>query len=256
MNGPQYQQYPQYQRGYGRQQYQQQQEALPPQIADKQVDVPAGSLLRIRTLEPIDARNDRAGASFNAVVLNNVIADGTVAIPRGAVLQGTVIEAKKAGAFGGAGKLEITLNTISLGRQGYTLTTDAWSNTGPNKTGNTVGSAIGYGVMGALIGAAVGGGPGAAIGGAAGGATGIAASGASPTRQAYIPAEAVLIFHLLKPLDVTTISQEEMNRLAQNVPPLQGQQPRMMRRGYGYYGYPGGYPPPPPPGYYGYGYRY
>jgi len=221
----------------------------PAQVGGKQVTVAQGSMLRVRTLEPLDAKDVKAGTTFNAVVLNDVMAGGAIAIPRGASLVGTVTEAKKAGVFGGSGKLVITLNSVAMGGQSYTIASDAWSNLGPNKTGQTVGSAIGLGAVGALIGAAAGGGSGAAIGAAAGGATGIAASGASPTRQAYIPAEAVLIFHLQKPIAVTTVGQDELNRLAQNVPPVQNQQPHMIRRGY--YGY-----PPPPPAYYygGYGY--
>jgi len=251
-----YNQYPQgggqYPQGgqYAQNQYPpQNQPQRPPQMGGKQVMVPQGATLRIRTLETLDARTIKAGTTFSAVVLNNVMSGGAIAIPRGASLQGTVTEAKKAGDFGGRGKLVVTLNSIAIGGQNYTIVTDAWSNLGPNKTGRTVGNAIGLGAMGALIGAAAGGGPGAAIGAAAGAGGGVALSGATPTRQAFIPAEAVLIFHLQEQVGVTTVNQDELDRLAQNVPPLENQQPRMYRRGpYG------GYPPPPPPGYNGYPY--
>ena len=78
---------------------------------------------------------------------------------------------------------------------------------------------IGGAVLGAIIGGAAGGGGGAAIGAVAGGTVGTAASAASPGPHAWIPAEALVTFHLNTPVTVQPVSQQEAARLAQGLYP-------------------------------------
>jgi hypothetical protein len=65
----------------------------------------------------------------------------------------------------------------------------------------------------------------------------VGASAASRRGEAVVPAEAILNFRLAQQVPLTTVSQEEMNRLATGVQPAQ----QLRRR----------IPPPPPPYYYG-----
>src|SRR5882757_3408546 len=92
--------YGQQQQPYGQQPYpqrsypnqQQYGQAGPPpygaQQAGQHVVVPSGSLVRIRINEGLDSKHTQPGTPFDAVVLNDVVADGAVAIPRGASVQG------------------------------------------------------------------------------------------------------------------------------------------------------------------------
>jgi hypothetical protein len=219
--------------------YAQQQAAPPPygaQEAGKAVTIPSGALVRIRLVEGLTAKRIKAGTIFDATVLNDVIADGEVAIPRGASVQGTIVQSNSSGAVGGKGQLALQLTSVSLSGKNYPIVSDTWTHYGRDKTGQTVGSAVGLGAFGALIGAVAGGGAGAAIGAAAGGAAGIGASAASGRNDVVIPAEAIISFHLTQPAGVVTVSQAEMDRLGYGV-----QQSSLQRR----------VPPPPPPGYYG-----
>jgi hypothetical protein len=215
-----------------------QQQAPPPygaQVAGKPVTIPNGALVRIRLNQSLDTKHTAPGTVFDATVLNDVAADGEVAIPRGASVQGTVVDSKSSGSVGGKGVISLKLTQVTLSGKVYPIVSDQWSHDGRDKTGQTVGSAVGMGAFGALIGAVAGGGPGAAIGAAAGGIAGVGASAASGTAKVVIPAEAILTFHLVQPAPVATVSQAEMDRLGASVRPGQ-----MQRR----------YPPPPPPGYY------
>lgn len=221
------------------------------QAGGEQVMVPAGSMLRVRIEQELDSKHVQPGMAFRATALNDVVSAGNVAIPRGATLTGTVVDAKPAGVLKGEGKLALQLTSLTLGGQTYPIASDIWTNYGPNKTSQTVGSAAGLGAVGAIIGAIAGGGPGAAIGAVAGGAAGVGASAANGGSQAYIPAEGIVTFHLQQPVAVTTVSQAELNRLASNAPASAGRTPYLHRR-YAYYGYP--YPPPPPYYYRYYGY--
>ncbi len=221
--------YPQQQQRTGPAPYGAQEGGLP-------VTVPSGSMLRVRINQGLDSKHTQPGTVFDAVVLNDVVAGGFVAIPRGASVQGTVVEAEQAGALKGRGELSLLLTQLSLAGRNYPITSDTWSRSGGDKTSRTVNSALGLGAVGAIIGGVAGGGGGAAIGAGLGGAAGVGASAASGGGQVIIPSEAILTFHLTQPADLKSVSQAEMDRLSSGVPV--GAQ--MRRR----------YPPPPPP--YGY----
>ena len=125
--------------------------------------------------------------------------------------------------------LALTLTSLDLGGRNYPLTSDQFKVKGPNKAGQTVGSALSGGVIGTIIGCAVGRGAGCAIGAGAGVAAGTAASAASPGPGAWIPAEALVTFHLAAPLTVDPVSPQEAARLAQGLYPGG---PTLYRRGY------------------------
>jgi hypothetical protein len=211
------------------------------QEGGRQVVIPSGALVRMRISEGLTAKLIRPGTAFDGTVLNDVIADGEVAIPRGATVQGTIVQANASGAIGGKGQLALQLNSVSLSGRNYPIVSDTWTHYGRDKTGQTVGSAVGLGGFGALIGALAGGGAGAAIGAAAGVGAGIGASAASGRNDVVVPAEAILSFHLVQPANVVTVSQQEMDRLGYGV-----QQANLQRRqpAPNYYGRPGYYPAP------------
>jgi hypothetical protein len=112
-----------------------------------------------------------------------------------------------------------------------------------------VGNVFGGALLGAIIGGAVGRGAGAAIGAGAGAAAGTAASAATPGPDAWIPAEALVTFHLQTPITVQPVSAQEAARLAQGLYPGG---PSLYRRPPPPYGYAGGpyYPYAYPPVYY------
>ena len=218
------------------------------------VTVPAGALLRMRINQTLTSASAKAGDRFDGIVVNDVVADGAVAIPRGAAVQGTVVDAKKSGALSGRGELTLQLTQVTLGGKSYAIVSDVWGRATGDKAAQSVNSTAAGGVMGALIGAMAGGGRGAAIGAGVGGALGLGSAAASGSGQVYVPSEGLLTFHLAQPATVTTLSQAEMDRLAQGVP--QGAQQQQLRRRYPpvYYGpYGPGYYRPYP---YGYPYPY
>lgn len=204
------------------------------------VTIPPGTLLQLRTSEPINSKRAKNGQPVQFLVIHDVTIGGVVAIPRGAVAHGVVTEAKKAGELAGSPELALTLTSLELGGQSYPLTTGQFKVKGPNKAGRTFGSAFSTGVLGTMIGCAAGRGAGCAIGAGAGVAAGTAASAASPGPGVWIPSEARVDFHLNAPLTVTPVSAQEAARLAQGLYPGG---PTLYRRGYypdgrPYYAYP------------------
>lgn len=210
------------------------------------VTIPQGTLLQVRTNEPVGTKKATDGTPVQFTVIQDVANGGVLAIPRGATVHGVVTEVKKSGELSGSSELALKLTSLDLGGQNYPLDSDQFKVKGPNKTGHTVGNAFGGAVLGAIIGGAVGRGAGAAIGAGAGAVAGTAASAATPGPGVWIPEEALVDFHLTTPLTVTPVSQQEATRLAQG---LYSGGPHLYRRAYydpygrPYYPYAYAYPP-------------
>ena len=215
-------------------------------MAKGPVTVSSGTLLQLRTSEPVSSKKAAEGTPVQFTVIRDVVLGNTLAIPRGATVHGVISEVKQSGQLAGSSELALRLTMLDLGGHDYPLQSDLFRVKSPSKTGRTVENTIGGALLGAIIGGAAGGGGGAAIGAAAGGTVGTAASAATPGPNAWIPAEALVTFHLTAPVTVDPVSREEAARLAEGL--YQGG-PSLYRRGP--YGGPAGYSPYPyPPVYY------
>jgi hypothetical protein len=201
------------------------------------VTIPPGTLLQARTNEPVGSKFAKDGTPVQFTVIHDVAFGGVLAIPRGATVHGVVTEVRKNGDLGGSAELALRLTSLDLGGQSYEIQSDQFKVKGPNKTERTVGNAFGGAILGAIIGGAVGRGEGAAIGAGAGAVAGTAASAASPGPGVWIPAEALVDFHLTAPVTVNPVNQQEAARLSQGLYPGG---PMLYRRpGYRpYYAYP------------------
>ncbi len=227
----------------------------PPQYrqATGPVTIPDGTLLQLRTMEPLATKHAQDGQPVQFTLISDVTYGGVLAIPRGAVLRGVVTESHQPGSGQLSGKpvLALQLTSLDLGGRTYPVTSDEFRVRGPDKAGRTVSNAVGAGLVGTIIGCAVGRGVGCAVGAAAGVGAGTAASAASSGPGVWIPAEALVSFHLEAPLTVNPVSQAEAVRLAQGLypggPSLYQRRPAPYpyRPRYMYYGspYPYGYYP-------------
>jgi hypothetical protein len=227
----------------------QQYPAAPPAPAYAQargpVTISQGTLLQLRTSEAVESKHATQDQPVQFTVLQDVVVGNVLAIPRGATVHGVVTESKNAGSgkLAGSSELALTLTSLDLGGRNYPLDSDEFRVKGPNKAGQTVGSAVTGGIIGTIIGCAAGRGAGCAIGAGAGVAAGTAAGAAAPGPRAWIPAEALVSFHLTAPLTVEPVSLQEASRLAQGLYPGG---PALYRRGPygygpGYYAYPAPY---------------
>lgn len=223
------------------------------------VIIPIGTMMRVRINRLLASDRVQPGQAFDGIVSNDVVANGFIAIPRGATVQGDVVDAKPSGTLKGRGEMSIQLTSVTLAGRVYPIVSDVWSQHGGDKTIETLNKTAGFGAVGALIGAIAGGGVGAAVGGGIGAAAGLGSSAASGRGQTVVPPEGIVTFHLVQAAEVRTVSEQEMQRLAYGTAP--GVDPRPLRthsypRPYPLYprypmypmypGYPA-YPPYPPP---------
>ena len=207
------------------------------------VTIPQGTLLRLRTMQSVSNKRARDGQPLQFMVIRDVRVEGVVAIPRGAVVHGVVSEVKQSGALKGSPELALKLTSLDLGGQNYPLESGLFKVKGPGKGERSASNMVGGTMMGTVIGCIAGRGVGCAVGAGVGLAAGTAASAATPGPHVWIPAEALVEFHLNAPLTVNPVSAKEAARMAEGL--YQGG-PELYRRGYGPYGqpYPYGYPPP------------
>ncbi len=190
--------------GYGQQQG---------QPGGQVVTIPTGTVLPVSINHWLSSDDAAPGSGFTAVVANDILAGGQIAIPRGATVDGTVLDAKGAGILKGRGTLTLQLTALELGGQRITLQSDPFTVEGHDKAARSVTSTVVGAGIGALFGAAIGRGTGAAIGAGVGGAAGLGSAAATNSNQARLHPEELLQFHLNAPTQVTTVSEAEMQRL-------------------------------------------
>ena len=207
------------------------------------VTIPQGTMLQLRTSEAVNSKHARGGEPIELTVIQDVTVGGVLAIPRGATVHGVIADVKRpdTGALTGSNELALELTSLDLMGQSYPLQSELFRVKGPGKGGRSAGNVVGGALIGAIIGGAVGGGTGAAVGAVAGGGTGAAVSGATSGPGVWIPAEALVTFHLAAPVTVSPVSQEEAMRLAQGLYP--GGPQLYQRRPYLYRPYPRYYAP-------------
>ena len=186
------------------------------------------TLIRVRTLEPLNSKRAKEGSPVLLMVSEGVFVGDVLAIPQGATIHGIVIKSKKSGVLTGSPELELKLVSLDLGGRNYPLESYHFKVTGASKTKPTETKALRGAYVGALVGTisisekggtdagrAAGVGKDAAIG--AGVGTLVAA--ASPGPGIWFPSEAQVDFYLAAPVTVTPVSEKEAARLAQGLHP-------------------------------------
>jgi hypothetical protein len=192
------------------------QEATPapavPQVAEQAapkptpapVVLPAGTVIAIRTTEAISAKSSQAGQAFHGVTVQAVSSHGHVAIPEGAAVAGTIVQAKQGGKIKGESNLALQLSSIKVRGATYPISTEQYVQQQKGKGSRTAKLGAGGGAAGAVIGGIAGGGKGAAIGGLVGGAAGVTGSAMTGNKELTIPTESVLQFKLAQPLRLSS----------------------------------------------------
>jgi hypothetical protein len=170
--------------------------------APQTVTIPKGTIVSVRLGQTISTKTSNSGDQFTATLAEPlVVGDQTIA-PSGARATGTVVEAAPLGKFKGGAKLRLSLDAITINDKRYPLQTSSVARAEKSK-GKRSAVAIGGGAgLGAIIGGIAGGGKGAAIGALVGGGAGTAGAAYTGNKDLVMPAETVLSFKILQPVDV------------------------------------------------------
>ena len=164
--------------------------------------VPAGTTLPVILATSISSYKNKTGEDFEGNLAAPITVNGETAVPKGAKVTGTIVDAKKQGKFKGEALLTIRLTSIRVGGKDYLISTHTWSDTEKGKGKRTAVVTGGGAGAGALIGGLAGGGKGAGIGAAIGAVGGLAASGGTGGQNVNLPAETKINFKLAKSLTI------------------------------------------------------
>jgi hypothetical protein len=171
--------------------------APPPPIV-----VPSGTAVTVRLAQSVGSKISQAGQSFSGTVADSVAVGGRTAIPAGAKVSGTVVDAKPLGRFAGGASLSLRLNSVDINGMGVPITTSSVTQVEKGKGKRTAVLAGGGAAVGALIGGLAGGGKGAGIGALAGGGAGTGGAAFTGNKDIVLPAESALTFTLSQPLEI------------------------------------------------------
>jgi len=135
----------------------------------REVTIPAGTPLTVALSTPIASDTSKVEDAVRGTLTKPVVIAGTTAVPAGAEVIGSVLEAKPSGRVKGRASIAFRFSRLMVGTEAHQIHTARISReAAPDRKGDVTKGAIGGGV-GAVIGGIVGGGKGAAIGAGVGG---------------------------------------------------------------------------------------
>ena len=169
--------------------------------ARKPVMIPAGTIIRVRTLELIDVDATKAGATFKGNVDDPIMIGGSVVVPRGAAVTLQASKVQQSGRMKGSDLVQLKLNSMTVNGARYQVVTTFHEVKGGSEGKKTTKKVLGGAGLGAIVGGIAGGGTGAAIGAVVGTAGG-AAIAASGQQHLKVPAETRIEFQLESALKI------------------------------------------------------
>jgi hypothetical protein len=161
------------------------------------VVIPAGTLLRVRTIDPIDVDAAQAGMQFRAALDDPVMSGGSVVISRGADVLLTATKVEQGGKFKGSDLIQLKITSITVGGRAHQVVTSLVEEKSAGEGKKTTKKVLGGAGLGALIGGIAGGGKGLGIGVLAGAAGGTILS-ATGQPHLKVPPETRLQFQLIE----------------------------------------------------------
>jgi hypothetical protein len=168
--------------------------------------LPEGTSLTVRTTVALSTNSQQAGQTFSANLEEPLVYDGREIAPKGAKVEGKIVQADKGGRVKDRASLSVQLTGLHTTGGNFveistnSISREAKATKGKDATKIGIGSGIG-----AAVGAIAGGGKGAAIGAAAGAGAGTGVVLATTGDPAVIPSETVLVFELRSPALVSQL---------------------------------------------------
>jgi hypothetical protein len=157
--------------------------------------LPAGTILNVRTTQPLDADSAQVGMKLTGLVDDPVEVGGEIVIPRGTRTTLEVVAVEQSSNMKGRDRITLKMYSLEMGDRSYPVGTSYVDLKGPSEGKKAARKIIGGAGIGAAVGGLLGGGTGAAIGATGGGGTGAIIAGSGKTHL-NVPAETRMQFTL------------------------------------------------------------
>ena len=157
--------------------------------------VPAGTILTVRTTEPLYADYAHPGMRLIGIVDDPVDVGGRIVVPRGAQATLEVVGVERSSNMKGRDRITLKMQSLHFHGASYPVSASYVQLKGPSEGKKAAKKIAGGAGIGAALGGLIGGGSGAAWGALAGGGTAAAVTG-SGKKQLSIPAETRIQFQL------------------------------------------------------------
>ena len=158
--------------------------------------LPAGTVLNIRTTQPVDADFAHGGITFDAVVDDPVFVGGRMVVERGAVATLTVMNVERSTKSNGRDSIIFTVHSVHVGGRAYPVAASSVQLRGSSEGKHAARTIVGGAGIGAAVGGPLGGASGAAWGATTGGTNAAIMAGTGRTHL-RVPAETRLQFRLI-----------------------------------------------------------
>ena len=166
------------------------------------LQIPAGTNIVVRMIDPVNSERDQVGQTYRASVDEPVDINGQTIIPRDSDAVVKLVNQQQSGKMSGRTALTLALQQVQINgrmRDTYTETVTQTSGSRGKKAAATTGGGAAFG---AIIGALAGGGKGAAVGAVSGGALGAGYEVMTSGEKVKIPSETRLTFTLNSPVQL------------------------------------------------------
>lgn len=166
-------------------------------------EVPAGTVLLVRFEDHLSSHTSSSGAAFRTTVTQAISIDGDEAIPAGATVLGTIVEARGPKKVGGRAQLHLDFHTLDVPDAEPVAIAAAFSAQGKSETPKDVAIIGGSTIAGAVLGEQVDDNEGGVIGAIIGGVAGTAAAMKTKGKPVEIPSGTVMSIELTRPVTLT-----------------------------------------------------
>lgn len=157
-------------------------------------EIPAGTVIQVRTIDTVDSANDSEGKIYRASLSDDLVIDGKTLARKNDAAQIRLRSLSQSGKISGNSEVTLELYTITVNGRPVNVVSGDVTQGSAGKGKKTARNAGIGAIAGGLIGAIAGGGKGAAIGAASGGALGTGASVLTKGPKVRIPSETLLRF--------------------------------------------------------------
>jgi len=169
--------------------------AAPARDTAQSKEIPGGTVVSVRTIDPVDSQNDTQGQVYRASLSEDLVVNGTVIARKNDPAQIRLHTLSQSGKMTGNTEVTLELYTVTINGKAVPVTSGDVTQDSSSGKGKKTARNAGFGALaGTVIGAIAGGGKGAAIGAVSGGALGAGASVLTKGPKVRIPSETLLRF--------------------------------------------------------------